>query len=592
MLKLLIHAKNYRKQIILGPFFKFLEAVFELFLPLLMARLVDEGINAENPQVVWQMMGLMVLLSIVGLGCAVICQYYSSIASQGFGTQLRNRLMQKINELSFSQLNHFGTDSLITRTTNDVNQLQLALAMLIRLVVRAPFLSIGAVIMAFTIDWQAGLLFLLVLPLFCLLLLVIIKGSVPLYKRAQSLLDRVNQLVEQNLSGVRVIRAYTGEKREVSGFHQGADNLAKVSIRVNNLSAILTPATTLILNLGILALFAQGAPWVNSGRLAQGEILALVNYMNQMLLALIVVSNLVVIFTRAAASAQRLNEVLDTPTKQTLAVESKDSKDSLSLERQTDNEVATVLTPTATKVQFDRVDFRYGADYGLALEDISFTIEPGMLVGITGATGSGKTTLTQLVAGFYPVTTGAIRLNDIPLAQWPPATLVDQIAQVPQKAVLFSGTIRDNLQWGKPDASDADCWRALEIAQAAEFVKSLPKQLDTAIFEGGQNLSGGQRQRLTIARALIKKAPLLILDDSLSALDYQTDLNLRQALNQTQKGTVIIISQRISSIAQADLILVMDQGRLVAQGTHQKLAATSPAYQAILASQKEGVAHA
>lgn len=592
MLKLLIHAKNYRKQIILGPFFKFLEAVFELFLPLLMARLVDEGINAENPQVVWQMMGLMVLLSIVGLGCAVICQYYSSIASQGFGTQLRNRLMQKINELSFSQLNHFGTDSLITRTTNDVNQLQLALAMLIRLVVRAPFLSIGAVIMAFTIDWQAGLLFLLVLPLFCLLLLVIIKSSVPLYKKAQSLLDRVNQLVEQNLSGVRVIRAYTGEKREVKGFHQGADDLANVSIRVNNLSAILTPATTLILNLGILALFAQGAPWVNSGRLAQGEILALVNYMNQMLLALIVVSNLVVIFTRAAASAQRLNEVLDTPTEQTVLEKSKALADTLSSERQTANKAAANLTSTATKVQFDRVDFRYGTDYGLALQDISFTIEPGMLVGITGATGSGKTTLTQLVAGFYPVTTGEIRLNDQPLAQWPPATLVNQIAQVPQKAVLFSGTIRDNLQWGKPDATDDECWRALEIAQAAEFVKSLPEQLDTAIFEGGQNLSGGQRQRLTIARALIKEAPLLILDDSLSALDYQTDLNLRQALNQTQKGTVMIISQRISSIAQADLILVMDQGRLVAQGTHQELATTSPAYQAILASQKEGAVHA
>ncbi|WP_368250644.1 ABC transporter ATP-binding protein [Enterococcus sp. 2201sp1_2201st1_B8_2201SCRN_220225] len=579
MTKLLIHAKKYRKQIFLGPFFKFLEAVFELFLPLLMARLVDEGINAHNPTVIWQMMGLMVLLSVVGLGCAVICQYYSSIASQGFGTELRNQLMKKINQLSFSQLNQFGTDSLITRSTNDINQLQLALAMLIRLVVRAPFLSIGAVVMAFSIDWQAGLLFLLILPVFCLLLFVIIRGSVPLYKKAQKLLDKVNQLVEQNLSGVRVIRAYAGENREEHQFANSTTDLANVSKRVNNLSAILTPATTLILNLGILALFAQGAPWVNSGRLAQGEVLALVNYMNQMLLALIVVSNLVVIFTRAAASAQRVNEVLATETVNTL--------------NNVSWYVSDEATPDAkgTKIQFDQVDFRYGTNYGLALEDISFTIEPGMTVGITGATGSGKTTLTQLMAGFYPVTTGDLFIDQVPIKEYPPQILVEKIAQVPQKAVLFSGTIKENLQWGKADATDEACWQALEIAQAADFVRALPEQLETMIFEGGHNLSGGQRQRLTIARALIKKAPLLILDDSLSALDYQTDLHLRQGLQQAKTGTVIIISQRISSIQNADLILVMAEGRLVAQGRHQDLAVNSPTYQAILASQKEGVAN-
>lgn len=580
MTKLMIHAKKYRKQIFLGPFFKFLEAVFELFLPLLMARLVDEGINAHNSAVVWQMMALMVFLSVVGLLCAVICQYFSSIASQGFGTELRNQLMKKINQLSFTQLNQFGTDSLITRSTNDINQLQLALAMLIRLVVRAPFLSIGAVVMAFTIDWQAGLLFLLVLPLFCLLLFFIIRASVPLYQKAQQLLDRMNQLVEQNLSGVRVIRAYAGEKREEYHFAKGTEDLAKVSIRVNNLSAILTPATTLILNLGILALFAQGAPWVNTGRLAQGEVLALVNYMNQMLLALIVVSNLVVIFTRAAASAQRVNEVLDTKTVETPG--------------NVNWYVSGDLLPDAkgTQVQFDQVNFRYGANYGLALEDINFTIEPGMTVGITGATGSGKTTLTQLIAGFYPVTKGTLLVDQVPTEDYPSQVLVEKTAQVPQKAVLFSGTIRENLQWGKADATDAECWRALEIAQAADFVRAMPEQLDTMIFEGGQNLSGGQRQRLTIARALIKKAPLLILDDSLSALDYQTDLNLRQALQAHQSGTVIIISQRISSIQNADLILVMAEGRLVAQGRHNNLAKTSPAYQAILASQKEGANHA
>lgn len=569
MIRLLKYARNYRKQVVLGPFFKFLEALFELFLPLLMAKLIDDGIRQNDWELVRKMTLLMILTSIIGLAFASICQYFSSFASQGFGTELRNQLMKKINSFSHQELNDFGTDTLITRMTNDINQLQLALAMLIRLVVRAPFLSIGAVVMSFSIDRQIGLIFLIILPLFCLILFAIVKSSVPLYKKVQTYLDRINEIVSQNLSGVRVIRAFSRRKTEIKRFDESTDLLSRVYIRVSNISALLNPMTTFILNMGILAILLLGGIKVNLGSLQQGQILALVNYMNQMLLSLIIISNLVVIFTRAAASAERINQLLDTQ------VEIKDAQQTqLPQSRQ-------------GQIEFRQVDFRFSADFGLALKHIDFTIKGGQMIGITGATGSGKTALTQLIPRFYDSSQGSVLVDGINVSDWPLKDLRQTIGMVPQTAVLFTGTIRENLQWGKKEASDKECWYALKLAQAEDFVAALPQKLDTAINEGGKNLSGGQRQRLTIARALIKKPEILILDDSLSALDYQTDYDLRQALKEIP-ATVLIISQRIRSIQDADQILVMDSGELVAYGKHDKLLQASKQYQEIFASQEEG----
>lgn len=569
MIHLLRYAKAYRKQIILGPFFKFLEAVFELVLPLFMARLIDQGVRAEHPATVWQMTAWMVTMSVIGMICAVICQYYASIASQGFGTKLRTQLMKKINQLSHQDLNQFGTDTLITRLTSDINQLQLALAMLIRLVVRAPFLSIGSVIMAFYIDWQTGLLYLILLPIFCAILFFIVRYSVPLYRRVQAKLDQLNELVNQNLSGVRVIRAFARRKEDVKRFDDAADDLANIYQRVTNLSALLSPATTLVMNLGIVALVYIGGFKVNTGHLAPGEVLALINYMNQMLLALIVVSNLVVIFTRAAASSVRINQVFETTPSLTQPQQAQTAPSQLDF------------------IRFENVAFRYDANGGLALQNINFSLKPGEFIGITGATGSGKTTLTQLIPRFYDVAAGRILVNGLDVREWDLAALRHQIAFVPQTAVLFHGTIRENLQWGKADATDAECFQALATAQCREFVEKLPEGLNTVVMENGKNFSGGQRQRLTIARALIRKPNLLILDDSLSALDYQTDLDLRQALARDLDSAMIIISQRVRSIQKAKEILVLDSGCLVGKGSHESLLASSHEYQAIVASQEE-----
>jgi ATP-binding cassette subfamily B protein len=576
MFKLLVYAKKYRKQIILGPFFKFLEAVFELILPLLMAQLVDSGIRQNNSKIVWQMTGWMILMSLVGLLCAVICQYYASVASQNFGTELRNQVLKKINSFSHTELNLFGTDTLITRMTSDINQLQLALAMLIRLVVRAPFLSIGAVIMAFTIDWQAGIIFLITLPLFCLILFFIIKTTVPLYQKVQQQLDVINELVSQNLSGVRVIRAFSQRKTEIKRFSMRTDDLSDVYVRVTNISALLTPATTFIMNIGILVLFYVGGFKVNVGHLQQGQILALVNYMNQMLLALIVVSNLVIIFTRAAASANRVNEVLETTPSIPASTQ----------------EVTTASVNTATATQkgaiaFQHVSFRFAPQFGLVLKDIDFKVAPGTTLGIIGPTGSGKSALSQLIPRFYDVAAGSVLVDGIDVRNWPLTNLRAEITMVPQTAVLFTGTIKENLQWGKKNATDKECWDALELAQAKEFVAALPQGLNTPIFEGGKNFSGGQKQRLTIARAVIAKPRILILDDSLSALDYKTDLELRQALQKELAGTLIIISQRVRSIQEAQQILVLDAGNQVGLGTHEALMVTCPEYQAIVQSQEE-----
>lgn len=570
MIQLLRYAKDYRKQIILGPVFKFLEAVFELILPLLMASLIDNGLKMNDRGVIIQMGIWMVVMSVVGLICAIICQYYASIASQGFGTELRNQLIKKINSFSHSELNHFGTDTLITRMTNDINQLQLALAMVIRLLIRAPFLSIGSVVMAFVIDWEIGLFFLAILPIFSIILYFIIKKTIPLYQKVQEKLDRLNETVSQNLSGVRVIRAFSRTKTEIDTFDEDTDELAKNYLRVSNISALLSPATTLIMNIGIICLLTVGGIKVNIGHLQQGQVLALINYMNQMLLALIVVSNLVVIFTRAEASGNRVKEVLETDITLT------DAEDALTPNFQSKN-----------IVQFEHVDFRYTEKSGLSLQDITFALKRNTVLGIIGPTGSGKTTLTQLIPRFYDVSAGSVAFDDVDVRSWKLDPLRSQISQVPQTAVLFTGTIRENLQWGKEDATDEKCWEALRIAQAEDFVRQLPKGLETKVMENGKNFSGGQKQRLTIARALIAKPELLILDDSLSALDYQTDLNLRKALQTSLDTTVIIISQRIRSIQEAHKILVMDQGKIVAQGKHEDLLKDSVEYREIVASQEE-----
>lgn len=572
MFRLFSYAKDYRKEIILGPTFKFLEAVFELFLPLLMARLVDQGIQKNNWTVVWQMTFWMVMASVVGLLFAVTCQYYASVASQGFGTELREKLMEKINQFSHRELNYFGSNTLITRLTNDINQMQLALAMVIRLVVRAPFLSIGALVMAFYIDWQIGFIFLAILPLFSLFLFLLVRFSVPLFRLVQQQLDRLNQLVAQNLSGVRIIRAFNRQDNEVNKFQKQSDDLNQTYLKVTKLAIILSPLTTLMLNLGVVGIFVIGGFKVELGDLQQGEVLALVNYMNQMLLALIVVSNLVVIFTRAEASAKRLNEVFDLP---------------ISL---TESEHPLLPTQIDGAITFKQVDFRYSPEHGRALKKISFHIPAGSLLGITGPTGSGKSTLTQLLPRFYDVDAGEILIDDINVKDWPLDLLRRQIAFVPQKSVLLRGTIRENLQWGKEAATDEACWQALELAQGAEFVRRLPDQLDTFIVEGGKNFSGGQIQRLAIARAFIAQPKILILDDSLSALDYQTDWLLRQSLRKIA-ATVILISQRVSSIQEADQILVLEKGRVVGLGSHQELLQQVPYYQEIVHAQEEGDDH-
>ena len=568
MFRLFRYARNYKKEVILGPIFKFLEAVFELLLPLFMAKLVDQGISKQNIPMIWQASFEMILISIIGFVFAIICQYYASVASQGLGTELRNVMMKKINTLSHQELNQFGTESLITRLTNDITQIQWALAMLIRLVSRAPFLSIGAVIMAFSIDFQAGLIFLAVLPIFCLLLYFIMTRSFPMYQKVQEKLDQLNQAVAQNLSGIRVIRAFVRTNDEIHQFNQGVDELSSAYLRVTQLSALLSPATTLVMNFGIVGIFLIGGQKVNLGHLQAGEVLALVNYMNQMLLALIIVANLVILYTRAHASAKRINEVLDVPYVE---------------------ETVTTAFPESNQqpiFSFHQVNFRYGEHYGLALKNLNFQINKGDTIGIIGATGSGKTSLISLLPRFYEIASGSIRYFGQDIRKLDKHLLREQIALVPQTSVLFNGSIRENLQWGKVDATDEDCWRALEIAQAKEFVENLPERLDTPIFEGGKNFSGGQKQRLTIARAIITQRPVLILDDSLSALDYQTDLNLRQAL-QKLDCTTIIISQRIRSIQEAMQILVLDNGSLVGCDSHENLLANCPTYQEIYHAQQE-----
>ena len=568
MFRLRRFLKDYKLQLTIGPLCKLIEAIFELLIPLITADIIDNGVRYGDVGYVLQKGGLMVLLGALGLGFALVCQKSASIASQGFGTKVRNALFRHINTLSHNELDKIGTPSLITRMTNDINRLQLAVAMLIRLVIRAPFLVIGALIMAMTIDLRMSLIFFGAAILIGLVLFLVMNRSVPFYKAMQKKLDTVSLISRENLSGNRVIRAFSRQDSDEERFQDSNEALTKIAVKAGRLSALLNPLTYVIAQAAIIMVVWFGAGFVFDGELKTGEIIALVNYMTQILLAMIVVSNLVVIFTNASASAARVNEVFDT---QPSVQEGKGAQPS-----------ADKNTPC---VSFEEVSFGYPGS-GYALRNITFTLEKGKTLGIIGGTGSGKSTLVNLIPRFYDAAEGTVRVNGVDVRDYTFEELRSHIGMVPQKAELFSGTIRDNMRWGKRDASEEEIVRALRIAQAYEFVQQMPEKLDKRISAGGKNLSGGQRQRLTIARALVAQPSILILDDSASALDFATDASLRKALRDKTSGmTVIMVSQRVGTVRYADKIVVLDGGELAGIGTHNELFHDCEVYREICLSQ-------
>ena len=569
MRRLLIYLKGYYREAVLAPLFKMLEASFELAVPLVMANIIDVGIGNQDESYIWKMCAVMILLGVVGLLCSVTAQYFSARAAMGFSTALRHSLFSHIQTFSYRELDLLGTPTLITRITNDVNQAQTGVNLVLRLFLRSPFIVVGAVIMAFTIDVKIALIFVIAVPLISLVIYLIMRLTFPIYKKVQSYLDRISRITRENHVGARVVRAFCRQKEESSDFMQTNDLYTKIQIASGKISALLNPATYVIMNLAIVAILWSGSAQVDAGRITQGEVVALVNYMTQILVALLALANLIVAVTKATASGARLNEIFDT---QTTLIE-KESQEQ---------------HPKASenRVVFEKVTFTYAGAGAPALEDISFVAKSGETIGIIGGTGSGKTTLIHLIPRFYDIQKGEILVDKIPVDRYPFWQLREKVGMVPQHAVLFKGTVRENMRWGKSDATDEEIWEALKIAQAKEFVENRPGGLDSQISQGGANLSGGQRQRLTIARALVGQPEILIMDDSASALDFATDAALRQAIKEKTKGmTVFLVSQRAASIRQADRILVLDDGRLVGSGTHLELLENCPVYEQICLSQ-------
>lgn len=567
MLKLARYLKYYKLQVTIGPVFKLLEAIFELIVPLIMANIIDIGVKNGDTNYIAKQGVLLVILGVTGLLSALICQYSASFASQGVGTILRRDLFHHINTLSHKEIDKIGTPSLITRMTSDINQIQLAVAMLIRLVIRAPFLVVGAMIMASTVSLKLSVIFFGAAVLIGLTLYIIMSKSVPFFKTIQKRLDRISLISRENLRGNRVIRAFARQDEEEEKFSKAAQELTDASISAGRISVLLSPLTCIITNIAIALIIWFGGMNVNMGELSQGDIIALVNYMTQIMLAMVVVADLVVIFTRASASAQRINEIFETKTSVT---EEKAEKN-----------------PTAENdnaIEFRNVSFSYGE--GEALKNVTFSIKKGETLGIIGGTGSGKSTFVNLIPRFYDATKGQVLVNGVDVKKYEIETLREKIGVVAQKTVLFKGSLRKNMQWGKEKATDEEIIKALKIAQSWDFVSKLPGKLDFDVAQGGKNFSGGQRQRLTIARALVKQPDILILDDSFSALDFATDANLRKELKEQTKGmTVVIVSQRASTIRNADKIVVLDEGECVGIGTHQELYKNCSEYREICLSQ-------
>jgi ATP-binding cassette subfamily B multidrug efflux pump len=566
--KLLPYLKNYKKEVIIGPIFKLLEAIFELMVPLVMAKIIDIGVkNGDYNYVIKAGIALLVL-GFLGLFCALVCQYSAAKASQGFGTDLRNDLFSHINSLSHSEIDIIGTSSLITRLTNDVNQLQLAVAMFIRLAFRAPFIIIGSAVMAMTLDLKLSIVFLFAIPLISLTLFWVMSKSIPFYSNIQKKLDKISLITEENLEGARVIRAFSKEENEKKRFFDASDDYTIASINVSKISALLNPLTSIIMNFAIVAILWYGGYRVNIGALTQGQIIAFVNYMTQISLTLVVFANLVVIFTKAFASGERVYEILEINSSIT------------------DKNIKISPVSNALKVEFKNVSFSYKGSNKNSLSNANIKVNTGETIGIIGGTGSGKSTLINLIPRFYEATEGEVLIDGVNVKDYNLNSLRDKIGIVPQKAALFSGTLRENMTLGNKNASDEEIKKAFDIAQASEFVSSLSKGLDTVILQGGKNLSGGQKQRLTIARALVKNPEILILDDSASALDFATDAKLRKAIKEETKNmTVFIISQRATSIKNADKIIVLDNGNIVGIGSHSELLKNCTVYKEICLSQ-------
>ena len=568
---MLRYLSGYKRESVLAPLFKMLEATFDLFVPLVMADIVNVGIAAHDFRYILVRCGILLLLAFVGLVCSLTAQYFSAKAAVGYSTGLRHALFEHIQRLSFTEMDTMGTSTLITRMTSDVNQVQSGLNLFLRLFLRSPFVVIGAMIMAFTVNFRAALIFVVAIPLLSVVVFGVMVITRPLYKSVQTRLDRVLGLTRENLTGVRVVRAFDKERSEVDRFEDANELLTQMQLHVGHISALMNPLTYVIINLAIVALLYVGSIEINIGGMASGDVIALVNYMNQILVELVKLANLIVQVSKALACAGRVQAVLDT-------------KPGMEFPAELTGNVPAEKAGDA--VRFDHVSLTYKGAGAPSLSDINFTAKRGQTIGVIGGTGSGKSSLISLIPRFYDATEGSVEIMGRPVRQYPRADLRGKVAVVMQKAQLFGGTIRSNLLWGSQNASDADLWAALETAQAAEFVKAKPLGLDEPVEQGGRNLSGGQKQRLTIARALVGKPDILILDDSASALDYATDAALRKALAALPGDlTVFIVSQRAASLQHADQIIVLDDGRMVGLGRHAELLESCPVYKEIYESQ-------
>lgn len=571
MRRLLVYLKDYKKESIIAPLFKMLEAFFDLLVPLVVASIINKGIKYGDKTYIYQMCGVLVALAVVGLACALCAQYFAAKAAVGFAAKLRHALFMHIQSLSFTELDTQGTSALMNRMTSDVNQLQNGVNMALRLLLRSPFIVFGAMIMAFTVNVRAALVFVVVIPVLFAIVFGIIYATLPLYRRVQERLDQVLRRTRENLSGVRVIRAFCREDGEVRNFHADNEALKREQLFVGKISALMNPLTYVVINLGVIALLSNGGAKVSAGTMEQGDVVALLDYMSQILVELVKLANTVVLLTRALASGRRVAGVLEVESSMRFA----DTQEPLSQAAQGEEIIG-----------FSHVNLTYAGAGDKSLEDVTFSVKKGQTVGIIGGTGSGKTSLVQLIPRFYDATDGEVRIGSRNVKSYTKEQLRDMVGIVMQKAVLFQGTIRENLLWGKEDASEEELWRALTIAQAKEIVEGKADGLEEKIEQGGRNLSGGQRQRLAIARTLIGQHPILILDDSSSALDYATDARLRMALADLKpRPTVLIVSQRAASILYADLIIVIDDGKIVGQGTHEQLLENCPVYREIYDSQ-------